>query len=129
VPYRTPSSPYETKTRVNRLRGNGNPNRSAPPVRVVRPRSAIRKRACERYAFTCPEISVPRIPGSTYDELKSLMNCPNCHCRLPRLHLPKRFGCSSPMKPPSPVPCPTEAPKFTFPVRFSFTRKTMSTSP
>jgi len=27
------------------------------------------------------------------------------------------------------VPCPTEAPKFTFPVRFSFTRKTMSTSP
>ena len=33
------------------------------------------------------------------------------------------------MKPPSPVPWPMEAPKFTLPVRFSFTLKMMSTSP
>ena len=33
------------------------------------------------------------------------------------------------MKPPTPVPCPIEAPKFTLPVRFSFTVKTTSTSP
>ena len=33
------------------------------------------------------------------------------------------------MNPPMPAPCPTDAPKLTFPVRFSFTWKMMSTSP
>ena len=57
------------------------------------------------------------------------MYWPNCHCSEPRLHWPNRFGWSKPMKPPTPVPCPTDAPKFTLPVRFSFTWKIRSMSP
>ena len=57
------------------------------------------------------------------------MYWPNCHCSEPRLHTPNRFGWSKPMKPPTPVPCPTDAPKLTLPVRFSFTWKMRSMSP
>src|SRR5919109_330928 len=53
---------------------------------------------------------------------------PNCHCSWPRLPRPNRFGSSSPRKPPTPVPCPSDAPKLMFPVRRSSTRKTMCTS-
>ena len=57
------------------------------------------------------------------------MYWPNCHCSDPRLHSPKRFGWSKPMKPPTPVPWPTDAPKLTLPVRFSLTWKIRSMSP
>ena len=57
------------------------------------------------------------------------MYWPYCQLIDPFLHLPNRFGWSRPMKPPRPVPWPIDAPKFTLPVRFSFTLKMMSTSP
>ena len=53
---------------------------------------------------------------------------PNCHWSLPRLPRPKRLGSSSPRNPPTPVPCPSDAPKLMLPVRRSSTRKMMSTS-
>src|ERR671920_757369 len=56
------------------------------------------------------------------------MFLPNCHCSRPRLPRPNRFGSSSPRKPPTPVPCPRDAPKLMLPVRRSSTRNTTSTS-
>ena len=81
------------------------------------------------WTLTVPEIRDSRIAGSVNDTSKSLMFFPNCHWNLPRFPCPNRFGSSSPRKPPTPVPCPTEAPKFTLPVRFSVTRKITSMSP
>ena len=67
------------------------------------------------YALIVPEIRDSRMFGSVYARLKSLMYWPNCHCSDPFLHMPNRFGCSKPMNPPTPTPCPTDAPKFTLP--------------
>ena len=75
-----------------------------------------------------PEIRLPRMAGSLYVMLKSEMFRPNCHWNCTRLPRPSTFGSSSPMNPPSPVPCPTDAPKLMFPVRRSSTRNTTSTS-
>ena len=79
--------------------------------------------------MTVPESCDSLMNGSVYVRLKSLMYWPNCQFSEPRLHRPNRFGWSKPMKPPTPAPCPTDAPKFTLPVRFSFTWKMTSRSP
>src|SRR6058998_1425822 len=70
-----------------------------------------------------------RTAGSVKDRSKSLMFCPNCHWKWPRFPCPNRFGSSRPRNPPTPVPCPTDAPKLMLPVCFSVTRKITSTSP
>src|SRR6266571_726794 len=70
-----------------------------------------------------------RTAGSVKDRSKSLMFCPNCHWKWPRFPCPNRFGSSRPRNPPTPVPCPTDAPKLMLPVCFSVTWKMTSTSP
>ena len=82
----------------------------------------------ESNSETVPDTRLSRMAGSVYERVKSLMLAPNCHWSRPRLPRPNRFGSSSPRKPPTPVPCPSEAPKLMFPVRFSSTRKMTSTS-
>ena len=62
------------------------------------------------------DISVPLNAGSVYPMLRSLMLRPNCHWNWARFPRPNRFGSSRPMKPPTPTPCPTVAPKLTLPV-------------
>ena len=65
--------------------------------------------------MTVPEICDSLMNGSVYVRLKSLMYWPNCQFSEPCLQRPNRFGWSKPMKPPTPAPCPTDAPKFTLP--------------
>src|SRR5712664_1949431 len=103
-------------------------------VRNEQPRIVVAEHR-EAQLQACPappqaaDVGDSRTAGSVNETSKSLIFLPNCHWKRPRLPWPNRLGSSRPRNPPTPVPCPTDAPKLMLPVRFSDTRNTTSISP